>query len=280
MWHLVSHFFYDITHFDGKFFSTSKLLLTKPGFLSKEYMLGRRASYLNPIRMYVFTSAFFFLIFFWLKSEDRVMNFKPADDTPANISGKGKNILGWENEQIALESRLSAEKDNETKGEIRDSIAELAAIIAEAKAEYGDTSTRQFDEEDAELLLLRARATKVAPSKNFSTGKQKKSDSVVSYWVKYRTIREYDSAQQLLPPDQRDGWFVRLATRKLVIIGTELRRDKESFVEHIKENFTHSFPKILFFSLPFFAMILQLVYVRRKQFLYTNHGIFSIHIYC
>ena len=64
VWHLISHFFQDITHFDGKFFSSLKCLVTKPGFLSKEYMIGRRASYINPIRMYVFTSAIFFLIFF------------------------------------------------------------------------------------------------------------------------------------------------------------------------------------------------------------------------
>jgi len=64
-WHLLTHFFNDITHFDGKFFITLKDLLFKPGFLSKEYMIGRRASYLNPVRMYVFTSAIFFLLFFF-----------------------------------------------------------------------------------------------------------------------------------------------------------------------------------------------------------------------
>ncbi|MFT3911187.1 MAG: DUF3667 domain-containing protein [Ferruginibacter sp.] len=64
VWHLITHFFNDITHFDGKFFSTLKYLLVKPGFLSSEYRLGRRASYLNPIRLYLFTSAIFFLIFF------------------------------------------------------------------------------------------------------------------------------------------------------------------------------------------------------------------------
>ncbi len=63
-WHLVTHFFNDITHFDGKFFGTTALLIKKPGLLPREYMLGRRASYLNPIRMYVFASAIFFLFFF------------------------------------------------------------------------------------------------------------------------------------------------------------------------------------------------------------------------
>ena len=64
VWSLISHFFYDITHFDGKFFSTLKYLVRKPGFLSREFINGRRASYLNPIKMYVFTSALFFIIFY------------------------------------------------------------------------------------------------------------------------------------------------------------------------------------------------------------------------
>jgi Protein of unknown function (DUF3667) len=72
VWYLVSHFFKDITHFDGKFFSTIKYLFARPGFLSTEYMIGRRASYVNPIRLYVFTSAFFFLIFFsFMNVEER-----------------------------------------------------------------------------------------------------------------------------------------------------------------------------------------------------------------
>ncbi|MGZ5246631.1 MAG: DUF3667 domain-containing protein [Flavitalea sp.] len=70
-WHLVTHFFNDITHFDGKFFTTVGLLLRKPGMLSAEYMKGRRMKYLNPIRMYVFTSFVFFLIFFNLFSVDK-----------------------------------------------------------------------------------------------------------------------------------------------------------------------------------------------------------------
>jgi hypothetical protein len=64
LWHLITHYFYDITHFDGKFFSSLKYLLLKPGFLPGEYLKGKRASYLHPIRMYVFTSAFFFIIIF------------------------------------------------------------------------------------------------------------------------------------------------------------------------------------------------------------------------
>lgn len=68
--HLIAHFFKDITHFDGKFFGTLKRLATRPGFLTREFALGRRAHYVNPVRMYVFTSFVFFLIFFSIFKTD------------------------------------------------------------------------------------------------------------------------------------------------------------------------------------------------------------------
>ncbi|MBL0057265.1 MAG: DUF3667 domain-containing protein [Chitinophagaceae bacterium] len=84
VWHLVTHFFQDITHFDGKFFSTIRYLIVRPGFLSTEYMIGRRASYVNPVRLYVFTSAFFFLIFFSV--------FKLENSIPSGTTINGKTL--------------------------------------------------------------------------------------------------------------------------------------------------------------------------------------------
>lgn len=67
--HLVGHFFADITHFDSKIFTTLKDLIFRPGFLTSEYVAGRRVAYLNPIRMYVFISAIFFLALYADKGE-------------------------------------------------------------------------------------------------------------------------------------------------------------------------------------------------------------------
>ena len=61
--HLIGHFFADYFHYDGKFLSTLKLLLMRPGALTREYIKGRRVAFLNPIQLYVFISAIFFLIF-------------------------------------------------------------------------------------------------------------------------------------------------------------------------------------------------------------------------
>jgi hypothetical protein len=56
VWHLISHFFSDITHFEGKFFASIKDLILKPGFLSKESMIGRSGV--------VITIIFFFISIF------------------------------------------------------------------------------------------------------------------------------------------------------------------------------------------------------------------------
>ena len=62
--HLIGHFFADVTHFDSQIFTTLKDLVFRPGFLTREYVAGRRLKYLNPIRMYIFISAVFFLVVF------------------------------------------------------------------------------------------------------------------------------------------------------------------------------------------------------------------------
>ncbi len=93
-WQLIVHFFNDITHFDGKFFSSLKYLMFKPGFLSSEYMRGRRQAYLNPIRFYIFTSFIFFLVvfaFFVNKSaENNFIKFDDGDNTKLTVEQKAK----------------------------------------------------------------------------------------------------------------------------------------------------------------------------------------------
>jgi hypothetical protein len=60
--HLVRHFFEDLTHYDGGFWKTMKYLLFRPAFLTREYLAGKRAAHVPPVRLYIFISfACFFL---------------------------------------------------------------------------------------------------------------------------------------------------------------------------------------------------------------------------
>jgi hypothetical protein len=60
----------------------------------------------------------------------------------------------------------------------------------------------------------------------------------------------------------------------------EKPEEREKLLDDVLERFKHSFPKLLFVSLPFFAFFLWLLYFRRKEFYYADHGIFAVHIYC
>ena len=60
---ILGDFFQTVFNIDSKVFRSLRFLLFKPGFLTKEYVEGKRVSYLAPIRLYIALSfIFFFLI--------------------------------------------------------------------------------------------------------------------------------------------------------------------------------------------------------------------------
>jgi hypothetical protein len=230
---LVLHFFYDITHFDGKFFPSLKYLLFRPGFLSKEFVNGRRASYLNPVRMYVFTSAIFFLIFFMIADPKDFVN--RGHDVPLNNKERLKLLDDFEKEY-------------------RKSGADTAIILDQIEALKDTTKPVTLD------ILA-----DIETSDTTQNGP--------------KTFAEYDSIQKTLPSSERDGWLKRWAVQKFQF-NEELRNDPSTALEKWTELFLHRLPYLLFLSLPIFALILKLLYVRRsKQFYYADHAIFSIHHY-
>lgn len=62
--HMIVHFIGDYFHYDNKFWRTLKILFTKPGLITLEYIQGRRVKYLNPIQLYIFVTTLFFLFLF------------------------------------------------------------------------------------------------------------------------------------------------------------------------------------------------------------------------
>ncbi len=59
---LVEDFLGDYFTFDTRLFHSLKPLIFKPGFLTVEYLQGRRIRYIPPLRMYLFTSVLFFFL--------------------------------------------------------------------------------------------------------------------------------------------------------------------------------------------------------------------------
>ena len=251
-WHLVTHFMYDVTHFDGKFFSTLKYLLFRPGYLSHEYLRGRRASYLHPIRMYVFTSAFFFLIFFSIKKEDEII--KINEDTPT---------------AAGLMKKLEKKRANLVKS-INDSMPAIAKSSIQKIIVVADS----------DIALLKRDTTAKDKLKSFGNNTNVNIFSGGKKDTIYKTVATYDSIQKKLPADQKDNFLRRRFARQNVHLKEKYKGDNKAVLTAIFDKFKHMFPQMLFVSLPLFALILKLLYVRRKSFYYVNHVVFAIHLYC
>lgn len=202
IWSIVTHFFNDITHFDGKFFKTVGTLIAKPGFLPLEYLNGRRARYLHPIRLYVFTSAIFFLIFY---------NYSAPD--------------------------FSASASREVKP------GEIPSV--------------------SDVILN--------PIDSIAAINQREND--------YKTIAEYDSIQRTLPESERDNWITRKVTERNILRTNKYNGRGDLMLSSVLDNFLHTFPYLLFASLPICAFFLQILYFRNRNNVYSGNAIFLVYLY-
>jgi hypothetical protein len=65
--HVVEEMLEGVFHFDGKVFRTLRLLLFRPGELTRRFLAGHRMPYVPPVRLYIFISFLFFLALTMLK---------------------------------------------------------------------------------------------------------------------------------------------------------------------------------------------------------------------
>ncbi|GAB2946991.1 hypothetical protein GCM10027048_10010 [Hymenobacter coalescens] len=70
MGHVLEETLEGLFHFDGKVFRTARLLLLRPGRLTRKFLEGHRVDFVPPIRLYVFVSFVFFLVLAWASGHD------------------------------------------------------------------------------------------------------------------------------------------------------------------------------------------------------------------
>lgn len=234
-WSLTKHFVYDIFHFDGKFWDTLRHLFLKPGFVPRAYIQGRRASYLDPIRMYLFTSTIFFLLFFAFGkpkplvdlNESRYLTRSQRLDLAMNIAAQSRNS-GYDTLQ---QKQLSLLLDS-TK------MIELAAF------RQSDSATPV--PYNGSLYYLQGNAVEEPAIHVVSSGRT---------WLEQRIERSVNKFKHKYRDNINEG------------------------IAEVVDSFQHRMPYLLYLSLPFFALILKLLYRKQKQFYYSDHAVFTLYQY-
>lgn len=251
--HLVRHFIEDITHFDGKFFDTLRYLILRPGFLSYEYMRGRRSSYLNPIRMYVFTSALFFLVFFSVNGSHEKTDAKHEapiviENTETNNHNVNKDTAHAE-DTVKHGYTYKATQNNFNKQSLKDSFAIVKKQIESDIAQAKTPEAKKKLEDDLKVVKT-----------------VEKTMLAVSSFID-------DDGE---PDDDTAAHFTSAKKPSVTVKKSNKLIDK---LFGNREQVSHSVPKVMFITLPLMALILQLFYRKLKQFFYVNHIIFILHLY-
>lgn len=240
---LIENFIGSFYSFESKFFRTVKFLLLKPGFLPVEYTAGKRESYYHPARAYVFISFVFFLLFFSLPDGDEEDN-KPVAKTDQEEFNRGMDEMRKGLYSAGLDSAVV---DSIYAASVKDSVEiDLVYKPGEEKPEIKKKNKNNF---------------------NFSD-------------IEYTSFEAYDSAQKILPENERHGWFVRLFYKRAIELNEKYKDDNsgKKFSEDFQKAFSGQFSTVLFYLLPVFALLFKLLYVRR-DFYYSEHLVFAIFYY-
>ncbi|MFY8210233.1 MAG: DUF3667 domain-containing protein, partial [Caulobacter sp.] len=118
--HLGEELLHGVMHFDGRVWRTVPLLVTNPGRLTREWVAGKRARYVSPLGLFLFT---IFLMFFVL-----------------SFGGGYKAPNGG-----ALSTSLTTAEDvvAKTRQQVAEARAELATAESDPAARAGLTEARQ-----------------------------------------------------------------------------------------------------------------------------------------
>lgn len=122
--HLFIHFFEDLTHYENAFWKTIRNLLFKPATLTKEYLSGKRLSYLAPVRLYIFISfvTFFLITLFPPDSSDFLNDDsknkiektqQPKETKIKEIAAEGPSKQNLDSiQKTIVKSKIKEEKTN------------------------------------------------------------------------------------------------------------------------------------------------------------------------
>lgn len=246
---LVYEFASDFLHFDSRFFKTVLPLLFSPGKLTKSYNEGRQRSQFHPIRLYLFSSFVYFFLFFYFNNVEE----------PFENKNHSSNQAAVVNDSIRV-------------GQMADSLIRALNIAGDSTVNkmLTDTSGQKTGFGNKKYIALQDPGGQLAITV---------TSYIDSLLKKNVTPEEYVKQQHSMSREKRAGYFERIITQRLLKINLEGEAGKKEFFKKLFTTFAHNIPKMLFFLLPVFALLLKLLYIRRKQFYFVDHAVLSLHYF-
>ncbi len=304
-------FFHDILGdyftFDSRFFRSFIPLLRKPGHLTNEYNSGRRVSYILPLRLYLFVTILFFFIIS-LQGKMGLSNLEPpAEENQVVNKDSIQTIFTKYDEQIPEDVQASLISDIDSK-------YKLTKKKLEIKFSAGDSLNLLLSDFDPTISESARNALSLEMMNSFKfypkKGRRNKADDkkvLKEILGNSEFLSEAKKTDQLFDTIDSRFRFKKRSSKaegRSFLIGgpdTGITVDGtpvDSLEAGIQKSFLlkanalakkgaeggrlfwqevlNQIPKVMFLILPIFALILKVLYIRKKIY-YINHLIFSLH---
>lgn len=253
VWSLLWEVLDGLIGLDGRLWRTLPALMFRPGYLTRKYLEGVRARYVQPFRLYLFASVIFFLLFsFGNSGWDNV-----GDGTPA-LSEEQQAALAEELDALAAE-------DPEASEDIQRIIDELTGGQGEP-GDVGDISVQDALSDDGIQTEMQDRVRRQLLPEDYPGEAAPDSTDVV--------VGEPDDLQVSIDTGGLTG--LPYAARQQLARQLERVIDDPSLLFSAMQRWL---PRLLFVLLPIYALILAVGQVWRRGFYFYDHLIVSLHLH-
>ncbi len=244
---LISEFFGNIFSYDSRLMLTMRVLLFRPGTISKDYIAGKRMRYANPFRFYLSVSIVFFLINGAL---NKINEYSNNSFEKFNESEKPKNI--------------KTSNDPETASVLDEVFKTNSFSVSDSL--NTNSSTLNYYNKDTVVYYSEVQLDTMYRGQRF----YQKVSIYNDFYKKNKAVKP----QQALDEIGHEKSTFNLWLYKKVI-------DFDFFITN--PNFANDFfmsrlPIVIFLFLPIFALFIKLLYIRKNRFTYMEHLIFTFHV--
>lgn len=252
IWSLVMEVLDGLFAFDGRFWRTIPPLIFRPGRVTREYLTGVRARYVQPFRLFIVASLAFFLVF--------------------SLDGDWNGLFGGDAEpdaqQLQEAERALAEAEAENPelaaqlGLLREQIEEAEAASAEVDANPQIAAIREQERRDAmELAMRQSLLPEDYPGLEREPG---------------GTVRqELNGNASVTFEADGLGWLPYSARAFLANRIGHVIQEPDSWMRSVQV-WT---PRIIFALLPVYALLLALMHFWRRGIYFYDHLVVSLHFH-
>jgi Protein of unknown function (DUF3667) len=272
--HVIVDVLDSFLNWDSKFVRTIGLLLWRPGWLTNQFVDGRRVRFLHPLRLYLLVSIVFFLCAKLIPVNDA--QTVKAENLPPEARARYEEKMAKAKALQKDGALFTFTTDEKEPGVPLAPPAEESQVPADLKQsavpEVPATPAAVASEAGTPQPTAGADATPAGTDElideikhEVTTGKKKKSPDKKpgDLHIKFGPDKEG-------PKTPFEAWMQQRIKDRIGENGTNIKL----FIETLRSNLS----TMMLFCVPVFAFILKILYIRQKRF-YIEHLVYALNVH-